>query len=114
VTTGAPWQPPGSSESEPQESAPARPEASKTPPPPPVAQRPAQDRSVATSWWEDPHFSLDRLTPGQRYTLALAIILIVLLLKFGLPHATPVSPVTPTTPAGAVVRSHTPGAAETP
>lgn len=46
-------------------------------------ERPGEEHS----WWEDPHLSLDRLTPGQRYTLLLVVLLAVLLLRFGLPQA---------------------------
>jgi len=71
-------------------------------PVPPTTQTPPE-----TSWWEDPHFSLQRLTPGQRYTLILGVILVVLLLKFGLPHVSPARPVTPTTPAASIMRPYT-------
>jgi len=64
------------------------------------------DRRTETSWCEDRHLSLDRLTPGQRYTLALIAILMVLLLKLGLPHAQLARPVSPGTPAGAMARPY--------
>lgn len=50
------------------------------------------------SWLEDPHLSLDRLTPGQRYTLVLVAIVIILMFKIGLPRlgssTTPLGPST--------------------
>jgi hypothetical protein len=63
----------------------AGPDVPLTAQPPPASDQPASDRAVETRWWEDPHFRLDWLTPGQRYTLALVVLLMVLLLRFGLP-----------------------------
>jgi hypothetical protein len=56
-------------------------------------------------WLEDPHFSL---TPGQRYTVLVVIVLALLMLRFGLPVDTssattsgrPVPSVPATNPAG--------------
>jgi hypothetical protein len=45
-----------------------------------------QDR---VSWFEDPHFSLEGLTPGQRYTALIVIVLAVLMLRIGLPAKSP-------------------------
>lgn len=45
-----------------------------------------QDR---VSWFEDPHFSLDGLTPGQRYTAFIVIVLALLMLRIGLPGKAP-------------------------
>jgi len=70
----------GSVRPEPGEAGPDVPLMAQTP----TSDRPVPQRAVDTSWWEDPHFGLD-LTPGQRYTLVLVVILTVLLLKFGLP-----------------------------
>jgi hypothetical protein len=41
------------------------------------------------SWFEDPRISLDGLTPGQRYTALIVILLAVLMLRFGLPRSGP-------------------------
>ena len=40
------------------------------------------------SWFEDPHFSLEGLTPGQRYTALIVIVLALLMLRIGLPQGT--------------------------
>lgn len=45
------------------------------------------------SWAEDPRFSLDMLSPGQRYTAVIAGALAVAMLTVGLPGGGPVSAV---------------------
>jgi hypothetical protein len=42
-------------------------------------------------WFEDPRISLDGLTPGQRYSALIVIVLAVLMLRFGLPRSGPVA-----------------------
>jgi hypothetical protein len=44
-----------------------------------------EPRHRTTGWFADPRFSLESLSPGQRYTLVIAGALAVCLLAFGLP-----------------------------
>lgn len=92
--------------------------------PPPRAQPPRQSegnvnvqhgtRGEPTSvptWLEDPHFNLDALTPGQRYTALLSVALVVLLVTIGVPRSTRSTlPPGPTggSPSNAVVERLTP------
>jgi len=48
--------------------------------------------------------NLDGLTPGQRYTLAIVIILAVLMLRIGLPHHTTSPPAVPPPTTTALTR----------
>lgn len=74
-----------------------------TAPVPPVSPEPPR------SWFADPRLSLDALTPGQRYTAVLTVVLVIGLLAFGVPRgsrspvAAPV--VQPQSPGGAAVRA---------
>ncbi|MHB8466460.1 MAG: hypothetical protein ACYDH6_23100 [Acidimicrobiales bacterium] len=47
-----------------------------------------QEPERRANWFEDPHISLERLTPGQRYTAAIVIVLSLLMLGIGLPRHT--------------------------
>src|SRR5438067_13274535 len=44
------------------------------------------DRSTARNWLEDPRISLEGLTPGQRYTAVIVVVLAILMVKVGLPR----------------------------
>jgi hypothetical protein len=63
------------------------PDLSLTALPPAASDEPTPERPVTANWWEDPRLGLNRLTPGQRYTLVLVVVLTALILRFGLPFA---------------------------
>jgi hypothetical protein len=43
-------------------------------------------RQAIKEWLEDPHLNLGVLTPGQRYTVALVVLVAVLMMTIGVPR----------------------------
>ena len=74
---------------------------------------PPRYRPAPPSWFEDPHFSLESLTPGQRYTALLVLVLTVLMVTIGVPRGTS-SAAPPYVPGAGATATNVAGAPSSP